>query len=793
MVLLVVVFALAMQFLFVYIDELVGKGLGIGVIFEFLGWAMCTLMPMAMPLAMMLASIMTLGGLGERNELLAMKAAGVSLKRILAPVMILSAFISIGAFFIADDLVPVAYNKIYTLHEDILKTNDEIKIPTKTFYDGIEGYILRVNERDKETGKMSDLMIYDHSGRDGNTNLTLADSGYIEITPDKSNLIFTLFDGCSYTEKNSMTYRDTSLSLNRVEFDEQQMIISLENYTFSRSENDKFSDAVMSRDIKGLRHDKDSLSERFDSLVTTQIKRFRSYSALAHFYQLDSSEAVKLKRKLNADSLLTVVSGDNEFGGLNRTVSTALSKVNTDIEQINNYTLESSYSLAYMRRLDVARFRKYTLSLACLIFFFIGAPLGAIIRKGGLGTPVVISIFFYLVYYVIDIIGKKLAWNGAMTPFLGAIVSSFVLLPIGIWLTRKSTQDSSLFNMDSYKDLARMIGKKISKVYHRMINRLGKSGKLRIVYMGTPEFAVAPLDALLKEGFEVAGVVTVADKPSGRGLNVNESPVKKYALEHNLPVLQPEKLKDPDFLSQLAELKANLFVVVAFRMLPKEVWQMPVLGTFNLHASLLPQYRGAAPINWAIINNEKFTGVTTFFIDEQIDTGKIIYQESCAIESYDDAGALHDRLMEMGAKLVVKTVNSIENHDIKPYEQSLGFETELKPAPKITKELCHIDWTRDVQSISCLIRGLNPYPAAYTTLVRGDEVLKVKIFDAYDSKLDDDPSIPVGSIILDGKHLQVKCGKGILRIFSLQLAGRNRVKVDAFLRGFRDPDTYHFE
>ena len=413
------------------------------------------------------------------------------------------------------------------------------------------------------------------------------------------------------------------------------------------------------------------------------------------------------------------------------------------------------------------------------------SPLGALIRKGGLGIPAVVSALFFVLYWVVDISGNKLAKDGALSAVSGAFISAYVLAPIGAFLTWKAVHDSDLFNTDNIKQKWRKLKSSVAGFFR----------KTRIVYMGTPDFAVAPLDELRKKGYNVVGVVTVADKPSGRGLQVNESAVKKYAVEHNIPVLQPLKLKDTDFLQALADWKADLFVVVAFRMLPEEVWRMPRLGTFNLHAALLPQYRGAAPINWAVINGEKQTGVTTFMLDKDIDTGGIILREPCSISETDTAGDIHDRLMEIGSRLVVDTVQSIieGSAEVRVQRSFIQGSEVLKPAPKLTKELCHIDWTRDVQSISCLIRGLNPYPAAYTTLVRGDEVLKVKIFDAYDSKLDDDPSIPVGSIILDGKHLQVKCGKGILRIFSLQIAGRNRVKVDAFLRGFRDPETYHFE
>lgn len=790
-VLVVVIFTLSMQFLFTYIDELVGKGLGIGVIFEFLGWAACTLIPMAVPLASLLASIMTLGGLGERNELLAMKAAGVSLMRIITPVMLLSVLISVGAFFASNKLVPHAYFKIYNLRQDINDTKDEIKIPTGTFYDGIEGYILRVEERDKETGMMYGLIVYDHTSNYGNTNLTLADSGRIQITPDKQNMIFDLYDGCNYTEDNLMTYRDTTLELNRTRFKEQNLIISLSNYTFNRSSSgDRFSDQVMSRNLAGLKVDRDSLAAEFDSLIVNQYRRYFTNSGLQYIHQLDTARFwTPTKGDFPTDSLL----GTLTYFQKKNAIRMAIDNVDGDLEQLDNYEHESSRYIEPIRRIDIESFRKFTLSLACLLFFFIGAPLGAIIRKGGLGTPVIISILFYLIYYIIDIIGKKLAKNGTITPFIGTIISTFVLIPVGFFLTRKSTQDSSLFNMDSYKEFFRNIGRHISKGWHRFANIFTKGGgKIRIVYMGTPEFAVAPLDALLKNNFKVVGVVTVPDKPSGRGLEVNQSAVKKYALEHNLPVLQPEKLKDPAFLEQLKSLKANLFVVVAFRMLPKEVWQMPAYGTFNLHASLLPQYRGAAPINWAIINGERFTGVTTFLIDEQIDTGKVLFQESCPIEPYEDAGALHDKLMEMGANLVVKTVNAIEDHTAKPYVQEIGFSKVLHPAPKLTRELCHIDWNKDAESIGCLVRGLSPVPSAYTSLVKGDQVLHVKIYDAYDAKIEEN-GLPVGTVTVDKVHLQVKCGKGILRIYSLQIAGKKRMNVSDFLRGFRNPEEWHFE
>ena len=792
-VFVVVVFALSLQFIWQYINELVGKGLSFGVIMEFMGWAACTLFPNEIPLATLLASIMTLGGLGERNELLAMKAAGVSLMRILAPLMIISVGITVAAFFAADRLVPYAFNKVYTLRADILRTRDEIKIPTGIFYDGIEGYTLRVEDRNEETDMMYKLIVYDHTANNGNNSMTVADSGRIEITPDKQNLIFNLYHGCSYTENNTMSFRDTTLELNRLRFDEQQLIIALDNYQFQRSEKDNYGDELKALGIKRLRNDRDSISRQLDSLVRRQMPRFMSTTGLNYLYQLDTlRKDTDFVGDFPLDSLRNSLLPEQQL----RMRRAVINKVEMGQEQIKNFSRETYHDTGMIRRIDIESFLKFTLSLSCLLFFFVGAPLGAIIRKGGLGAPVVISIFFYLIYYIIDMIGRNLSKSGTLEPWQGTLISTVILLPISILLTRKSTQDSSLFNPETYKEFFRRIGKWIVKRFHRFFNLFRKGGaRIRIVYMGTPEFAVAPLERLQQAGYEIAAVVTAVDKPSGRGLTLNESAVKRYAVAHDIPVLQPEKLKDPAFLEQLAALKANLFVVVAFRMLPKEVWQMPVLGTFNLHASLLPQFRGAAPINWAIIRGEKFTGVTTFLLDEQIDTGKILFQDSCPIEDYEDAGALHDKLMKMGSDLVLKTVDAIENRRTKPYEQTPGLNKTIYPAPKLTRETCHIDWTRSARNVSLLIRGLSPYPAAWTTLVKDDGTsLGIKIYDSYVVPCDETDDRPVGHISTDHKTwLEVRCGKNALRILSLQLSGKKRMDIGAFLLGFREPENYRFE
>jgi len=319
--------------------------------------------------------------------------------------------------------------------------------------------------------------------------------------------------------------------------------------------------------------------------------------------------------------------------------------------------------------------------------------------------------------------------------------------------------------------------------------------ELRLVFMGTPDFAVASLKALVDGGYNIVGVITAPDKPAGRGKKLNESAVKKYAVENKLNVLQPEKLKNPEFWAELEALKADLQVVVAFRMLPEAVWNMPRLGTFNLHGSLLPQYRGAAPLNWAIINGETKTGVTTFLLDQKIDTGKILFKKEIDIWENDTVGTIHDSLMGIGAKLVVETVNALADGNYQAVSQSeIMDEADIKHAPKIFKEDCKIDWTRDVESVRNLIRGLSPYPAAWSTLVHketGKEIV-TKIFFAI--QVDRNSNVTPGSIETDGKtFVKVACSNGWLQITDLQIAGKKRIKVDNFLRGFQQIGEYKFQ
>lgn len=307
---------------------------------------------------------------------------------------------------------------------------------------------------------------------------------------------------------------------------------------------------------------------------------------------------------------------------------------------------------------------------------------------------------------------------------------------------------------------------------------------IRIAYFGTPEFAASQLEAILKAGYEVAVVVTMPDKPAGRGRKIQYSDVKKTALEHNLPLLQPEKLKDPAFLEQLASFKANLFIVVAFRMLPAVVWQMPEFGTFNLHASLLPQYRGAAPINFAIINGETETGLTTFFLNEEIDKGAVIMRERVAIRPDETAGELHDELMLLGNRVVVDTIKKIESGDVQTLPQDELLENQpLKPAPKISKEFCNVDWNRDCQSVYNHIRGLSPYPAAHTQLQsESGETIDLKVYAAEIEVCT--PAVFPGVVVTDNKkYLKIALSDGFIHLTHVQQAGKKAMPVSDFLRG----------
>jgi methionyl-tRNA formyltransferase len=786
-ILAIVIFILVMQFLWLYIDELVGKGLEFKVILEFLMWGSCQVLPLSIPLATLLASMMTLGQMGEHFELTAIKASGISLTRVLFPLMIVSVFISIGAFFIGDRLVPYSINQIYTMRSDLSRTKSEIKIPIGSFYDGIDGYILRIEDRDDSSGMMYDVMVYDHTGNKGNTSLTVADSGMMKLSKAKDYLTFTLYDGISYQETNTKKYRDTTLALRRVGFNREEMIIPLENYAFQHSDSARYGDQVRSMSLKQLTVGHDSLSRMSDEGLAEHLADFDRTINFKYRSQLDTSWREKGTQLVKVEDYFE---GWKDLEAERQAYDNGLNLATSAESALQSQGYEAFEYTKILRLTDVEIWRKYAQALACLLLFFIGAPLGALIRKGGLGTPAIISVLFFVLYWVVDISGEKLAKDGATSAFVGKFISAFVLAPIGAFLTTKAIQDSSIFNADLIKSAWRKLWSRIVAFFR----------KPRLVFMGTPEFAVASLDALVKAGYKVVGVVTVEDKPSGRGLKVNESAVKKYAVEHSLPLLQPAKLKDPSFLEALAGWKADLFVVVGFRMLPEQVWTMPKLGTFNLHAALLPQYRGAAPINWAVINGELRTGVTTFMIDKKIDTGGILFRESCLIGPSDTAGDVHDRLMEMGATLVVDTVEAILQHNVETRVQRSFIQGSevLRPAPKLTRELQHIDWNAPTREVYNLIRGLSPFPCAFTELVRKSvissgaegEVEKSQLKIFFGEQRMDLHAAP-GTVLSDGSsYIAIATADGAIELRDVQLAGKKRMDASAFLKGFREPESY---
>lgn len=312
---------------------------------------------------------------------------------------------------------------------------------------------------------------------------------------------------------------------------------------------------------------------------------------------------------------------------------------------------------------------------------------------------------------------------------------------------------------------------------------------LRIVYMGNPDFAVRPLEIMLQHNYNVVAVVTGQDKPAGRGKKINESAVKVYAKEKNLPILQPESLKDEGFLQELQALNIDLIVVVAFKMLPKVVWQIPKIGTINIHASLLPQYRGAAPINWAIINGEKKTGVTSFLINEVIDTGNILLKKEVAIADDETAGTLHDKLQESGSLLLLETLQLLENGKTQGIDQKTLFqnESELKPAPKIFKDTCKINWNNSTENINNHIRGFSPYPGAWTQIKKNDTISVFKIFVAH--CIIENHTLPTGVIVNKNNSIAITTQDGFIQPIEIQIEGKRRMNIHDFLNGFSFEDA----
>ena len=371
-ILLVVVFILMMQFLWLYIDELVGKGLSLKVILEFLGWGCITMLPLSLPLATLLSSMMTLGTLGENNELLAIKAAGISLQRMFIPLGAACLVISIGAFFVSNDLIPVAYNKIYQLRADIGKTKEEIKIPTQTFYDGIEGYILRVNERNDETGIMHGVMVYNHTKNKGNTSITLADSAMMEMSKDKTYLSFVMYDGSNYEETNTKKFRDTTLQLQKIDFHKQKLIIPLENYSFQKSDTSRFKDQVKSMNLEQLHESQDSIGALNEEGKAKNLNSLRVSRSLRYNSQLDTSKKVVRNTPFVREDIGTWKSTEKEIESMRKAKNSA-----EELQMsLDSYSRERYHHTRTLRLIDIEIYKKFALSIACFIFFFIGAPLG---------------------------------------------------------------------------------------------------------------------------------------------------------------------------------------------------------------------------------------------------------------------------------------------------------------------------------------------------------------------------------------------------------------------------------
>ena len=419
MILLVVIFILVMQFLWVYIDELVGKGLDFKIIVEFLFWGSCTVLPLALPLATLLASMMTVGSMGENNELIALKAAGVSVLRIMTPLMVASTLISVGTYFVINELVPVAFNEIFTLRDDIKRTKNEIKIPDGVFYDGVEGYVLRVGSTSPD-GMMNDVMLYDHHGK-GNTRLTLADSAMIRMSKDKSYLTIKMYNGTNYQETNDKAYKDTSLQLQKIDFTKQEMVVALENYAFQKSDSARYGDQVKALPLWRLREDKDTLRLVRDSTKASQLM----YTAASYLFsqnsQLDTVPS-GITRNFEDPDYLQFKDDRMKAFALERAANTA-EQVQGNLQ---NYEFGSFDYTVRLRWTLLEFLRRYGQAIACLIMFFIGAPLGALIRKGGLGVSAIVAALFFLLYWIVDITGVKLARDGSVSAWVGAFGSAML-------------------------------------------------------------------------------------------------------------------------------------------------------------------------------------------------------------------------------------------------------------------------------------------------------------------------------------------------------------------------------
>ena len=464
----IVMFILLMQFLWKYIDDLVGKGLEIHVIVELLLYASAGLVPMALPLSTLLASLMTLGNLGENNELLAMKSAGISLPRIMSPLIVVTVFISVGAFFFANNIMPYTNLKMSTLLWDVRNQRPELQIKVGIFNNDIEGYSIKIGDRDPKTSLMRNLLIYDHRSKEGNLAVTVADSGYMHITSDEAYMVVTLYNGYTYEEmlEGRAARRSDSRKFpaRRNKFDKQVVLLELKGFGLERSGDDLFKGSFHALNQSQLTLVSDSLSLALDARKKVATKNLLRHTLFQNPSQLTRDSAVTVTYAINRDSLYNALTPRFQ----KTVVSQALSKARTAKSSVGNTATEINSRTKHMVRYNIEWHRKFSLSFACFVFFFIGAPLGAIIRKGGLGMPVVVSVLFFVVYYVISLTGEKFARELVWNPAAGMWIASVILLPLGVFLSYKATTDSVIMNADFYVNFVKKlsaIGRKVKGIF----------------------------------------------------------------------------------------------------------------------------------------------------------------------------------------------------------------------------------------------------------------------------------------------------------------------------------------
>jgi lipopolysaccharide export system permease protein len=446
----IVMFILLMQFLWKYIDDLVGKGLEVNVIIELLVYASAGLVPMALPLSTLLASLMTLGNLGENNELLAMKSAGISLPRIMLPLIFITILISGGGFFFSNNVLPYTNLKMSTLLWDVKQQRPDLSIRVGVFNDDIEGYSIKIANRDQRTNLMEDIIIYDHRSKEGNLVVTVADSGYMHLTKDEKYMVVTLYSGYSYEEMlESRAVRRSNnrkFPSRRNKFEEQVVLLELEGFGLERSNEDLFKSSFHALNLQQLSHVQDSLANEISKRQQAAKQSWVRSTVTQNPFSLTRDSMAKITFTLNADSLMASFSEKQQHGIIERALSNARSAKNSVASTASDIKSRSKHKVRH----TIEWHRKFALSFACFVFFFIGAPLGAIIRKGGLGMPVVVSVLFFVVYYVISLSGEKFARELMWDPHVGMWVSSFILLPLGVFLSYKATADSVIMNADFY-------------------------------------------------------------------------------------------------------------------------------------------------------------------------------------------------------------------------------------------------------------------------------------------------------------------------------------------------------